>query len=110
MTPPIPRRLLASTARVRVPLPGAAYGGEYGEHREIAGVCLQGADSLRPTDYQLRDTTTGVLFVDAVNSRGAFAVPAGSLVSVDGGPESCVAECREYAEGRRVHHWELVLR
>lgn len=110
MTPPIPRRLLTSTALVRVPDASAAYGGEYEAPREVSRVCVQGSDALRPTDYQLRDAASGVLFIDARNSGGAFAVPAGSLVSVDGGPESCVAECREYAEGGRVHHWELVLR
>lgn len=107
MTAPIPRRALPSSCAVRVP--AREGGGEFGDPVEIRHVRLEAADALRATGYQLRDTATGLLFVDAVSSEGAFAIPAGSLVSVDGGPESCVASCEERRDFGRVHHWEVVL-
>lgn len=66
---------------------------------------------MRATDYQLQDGTSGLLFVDAVNTAGAVELPAGSLVSVDGGPECCVSSCTRCVDERgRVHHWEVELR
>lgn len=108
MTPPIPRRLLTSTAVVRTRVEGG-YGGEFEAPRTIRGVCYQPVDAARRTDWQIRDAPTGVLFVPSA-SPGAFAIPPGSMVSVDGGPESCVGTCDELSVGGRVHHWEVELR
>lgn len=106
MTAHIPKRALPSTCMVRVPKDG---GGEYDEPVAIKHVRFEPKDAIRATDYQLRDTVTGVLIIDSANSDGAFGIPAGSLVSIDGGPESCVSGCTEYSTWSGVHHWEIEL-
>ena len=48
--------------------------------------------------------------MDAVSTEGAFAVPAGSLVSVDGSPPVAATSCVPCPDGMgRVHHWEVAL-
>lgn len=108
---PIPIRLLTSSCTVRAMGidPETGYP-EPGEPREIRRVRYELCAGVRRTPYQTQDGTTGLLFIDAANSPGAFEVPAGSLVSVDGGPECCVAACRRYEDGGCVHHWEVELR
>ena len=50
------------------------------------------------------------MFVDAVNSIGAFDVPAGSRVAVSG-RSMMVAESHACCDlFGRVHHWELKVR
>lgn len=51
---------------------------------------------------------TARVFVDAVNSVGAFEVPPGSRAQVGGLPRMQVRSCKRccVANGR-VHHWEL---
>lgn len=105
--PPIPRRLLTSKASVRVPVPG--FGGTYAEAREISHVCWQPEQPLRRTDHQAGAPCKGTLFIDAVLSEGAFEIPAGSLVSVDGDTECCVQECAALPSPKNVHHWEVTL-
>jgi hypothetical protein len=109
---PIPMRVLTSSVRVRIPVDGAGGYKEYADPATIGNVRYELASGVRPTSYQLQDGTTGVLFIDALNSVGAFDVPAGSLVSVDGAEaECCVAACRRYEGfGGRVHHWEVELK
>lgn len=108
---PIPARLLTSSCTVR-PMeadPATGYP-EPGAPRKIGRVRYELCAGVRRTAYQTQDGTTGLLFIDAANSPGAFEVPAGSLVSVDGGPECCAAACRRFEDGGRVHHWEVELR
>lgn len=108
---PIPPRYMTSTARVRVPQEDAGGHLAYAEPVTIGRVRYELAANVRATDYQLQDGTTGVLFIDAVTSVGAFELPAGSLVSVDGAVEACVSACRRYDAGSgTVHHWEVELR
>lgn len=108
----IPRSLLPFAALVRVPDPASEYGGEHLAPVELRGVRFVAVWELRRQDALLSDGAKGVLYVDAANTQGAFRVPEGSLVSVDGGESwMSVEECREYeAFAGRVHHWELVLR
>lgn len=84
---PIPKRLLPSRAEVRVP---EEEGGRQGfsDKRLLLGVRYEQRASVRATDYQLQDATTGLLFIDAVNTAGAMELPAGSLVSVDAPPSA----------------------
>lgn len=107
---PIPRRLMRSTATVRTPREGG-YGGEYNEPVKIAGVCFDATAGLGVTDHQLQAPARGVLFVDPRVSKGAFEIPAGSLVSVDGEvSEATVHECEAIYGWDGLHHWEYVLR
>lgn len=106
----IPARHMPSIASVRVPLEDGSGHRAYSEPRVISRVRYERSSAARPTEYQLQDCPSGLLFVDAVTSVGAFAIPPGSLVSVDGGPEGCVMSCRELmGPDGRVHHWEVSL-
>ena len=107
---PIPRRLLGSTALVRVPKDGE-YGGEFEEPVEIGHVRLQPAHGVRMESYRFTDPNpVGLLFVDAKNSEGAFEIPVGSLVSVDGADWASVRTVAAYPDFyRNVHHWEVEL-
>ena len=109
MTPPIPRRLLDSDASVRVPVADGGLGGRYADPVELHHVRFEPADAADRSDWQTRGGVRGTLFVDAVNTEGAFAVPVGSLVSVDGSQEAAVTACDELRTMGRVHHWEVTL-
>ena len=107
---PIPKRLLPSRAAARILTEDGGRQG-FSPPVELLGVRYEQRASVRATDYQLQDATTGLLFIDAVNTAGAMELPAGSLVSVDGATECCVASCTRYVDERgRVHHWEVELR
>lgn len=104
----IPKRLLPHTALVRLPDDEADYNGHFesGE-RTIAHVRYDRTASIRRTDYQLQDGTTGLVFIDAVNSEGAFEVPTGSTLTIDG-TELFVNVTRAFEDiNGHVHHWEL---
>lgn len=109
MTSPIPRRLLPSNASVRVRIADGGMGGRYEEPVELRHVRFEPQDAAENLSWQLRSGTKGTLFVDAASTEGAFAIPAGSLVSVDGGPEAAVTGCEELRCFGRVHHWEVAL-
>ena len=87
---PIPVRLLAEDAVVRVP-DGA---GGFAEGVEISHV----------------RSGSGKVYVDALNSAGAFEVPAGSRIDI-GDHSYLVVECRRCEDfNGHVHHWELTVR
>lgn len=104
---PIPVCAMPSTLAVRVPKADAKYGGEFEEAVAIEHVRFDQEVPERKTGYQLSDGSKGVVFVDRVTSTGAFAVPVDSLVSVDGGDEMAVVNCRPRTGFAEVHHWEL---
>ena len=111
MLAPIPLSLLPDTALVKVPAEGD-YGGEYAPDATISHVRFDSTSALRVSEYVSDDGAQGVLYVDAANSGGAFAIPEGSLVSVDGGKTWMAAlSVSEYmCFGGAVHHWEVELR
>ena len=86
---PIPRRLPPDDMLV---LPSDGQGG-YGDARMVRHVRLGLADGV--ADDPHRDSArSGRVFVDAVNSRGAFEVPADSRVVVGSLPGMRVLRCR----------------
>ncbi|MBQ9001538.1 MAG: minor capsid protein [Eggerthellaceae bacterium] len=100
---PIPRRLLADDMRVCVP---DGRGG-FAAPVEVSGVCFQGGQSVSGDAHRAADAGGGTVFVDAVNSEGAFEVPAGSRVEI-GGASLYVRECKRLRGfNGRIHHWEL---
>ena len=107
--PPIPISALPSAMQVRVPRDGD-YGGSYAEPVTVSNVRYDRSSRLLSRDYVLTDGASGVVFVDAANSPGAFEVPEGSLVSIDGGDEVAVIRCERFQPFGEVHHWELVVR
>ena len=107
----IPRSLLPSTALVETPDTASKRGGAFNAPVAIEHVRYESSASVRRTDYQLRDGTTGTLYVDAVGSVGGFDIPETSRVQVDGGEWRSVNACHRYDErDGRAHHWEVELR
>lgn len=102
---PIPRRLLPDDAEVQL----ERFDGEYGEPIRLSGVRFERAQSSCDDAHRSADAGAGTLFVDAVNTSGAFEVPVGSRVDVRG-RSYYVSRC-ECLEGfwGRAHHWELEL-
>lgn len=100
---PIPRSALPDTMTVREPLPD----GSFGDPRIVAGVRFERAQRMSDDAHRSADAGGGTVFVDAVNSVGAFEVAAGSRVAV-GGRSMVVAESHACCDlFGRVHHWEL---
>ena len=103
---PIPVRLLADDAVVRVP-DGA---GGYAEGVSVSRVRFRRTQSVVDDDHRSADAGAGKVYVDALNSVGAFEVLAGSRIDIDGN-SYYVAECRRCEDfNGHVHHWELVVR
>ncbi|MDD6601758.1 minor capsid protein [Parafannyhessea umbonata] len=100
---PIPRRLLPDDMLV---YPSDGQGGR-GAARLVRHVRLELADEVSDEPHR-ESAPAGRVFVDAVNSAGAFEVPAGSRVVVGSLPGMLVRRCRRCAVVRgQVHHWEL---
>lgn len=103
---PIPVRLLPNSCLVREP---AADGG-FGEPRAISRVRFERAQSVVADAHRSADAGAGTLFVDAVTSAGAFEIPVGSRVEVDGRSYVAAKVSRFEGFNGRVHHWEVELR
>lgn len=102
---PIPTRLLPDDMLV---FPSDGQGG-YGQTKLIRHVRLELCDQV-VDDPVHGSATVGRLFVDAVNSKGAFEIPAGSKVLVGDLPRMWVRSCKRCCVIRgQVHHWELQL-
>lgn len=109
---PIPKTLLTSSCTVRTPVEGPGGHPGYSEPRRISNVRYERARGLSASSpYRRQGAGGGTLYIDARSSAGAFEVPAGSLVSVDGAACEACAESTERFEGPggRVHHWEVTL-
>ena len=103
---PIPLRLLAEDAVVRVP----DGDGGYAEGVAVSHVRFARMQSVVHDEHRLADAGSGKVYVDALNSGGAFEVPAGSRIDI-GGHSYYVAECGRCEDfNGHVHHWELVVR
>ncbi|MDN0068609.1 putative minor capsid protein [Collinsella ihumii] len=101
---PIPRRLLPDDMLVFLP----AEGDGRGESRLVRHVRFERSQETVADAHRSADAGRGTVFVDAVNSEGAFEVPAGSRVLVGAGPSMMVRACRRCRVVRgQVHHWEL---
>ncbi len=102
---PIPRRMLDKSVTVAEPLADGAYGNE----RELAPVRFVRKHEV-VADAHRADAITGTVYVDAVMTAGAYEIPAGSRVAIDG-VSMLAAAVRRYEGARgRVHHWEIDVR
>nr|DAE80265.1 MAG TPA: Minor capsid protein [Caudoviricetes sp.] len=102
---PIPARLLAEDAVVRVS-DGA---GGFTEGIVVSHVRFARTQSAANDDHRSADAGSGKVYVDAVNSAGAFEVPAGSRVEI-GRHSYYVRECSRCEDfNGHVHHWKLVV-
>lgn len=103
----IPRRLLPDDMLVWTD----AADGTRGEARMIRHVWFERTQQEASDAHRLADAGGGTVFVDAVNSVGAFEVPVGARVLIGAGPSLHVAECKRCCVVRgAVHHWELTVR
>ena len=103
---PIPARLLDDDAVVRVP---DGEGG-YAEGVEVSHVRFARKQSVADDGHRSADAGAGKVYVDALNSAGAFEVPAGSRIDI-GDHSYLVVECRRCEDfNGHVHHWELTVR
>lgn len=100
---PIPRRLLPDDMLV---YPSDGQGG-YAGARMVRHVRYEHENAV--VDDPHRGTATGgKVSVDAVNSTGAFEVPAGSRVLIGALPGMQVRSCKRCCVVRgQVYHWEL---
>lgn len=103
---PIPLRLLAEDAVVRVP----DGDGGYAEGVAVSHVRFARTQCVVDDDHRSADAGRGKVYVDALNSDGAFEVPTGSRIDI-GGHSYYVAEVKRCEDfNGHVHHWELVVR
>ena len=107
MLRPLPLAALPDDMEVRVPV-DAPYGGALEEEpRLVRHVCFQPSEGIAPSQHVFQDGSRGLVFVDAVNSGGAFEVPVGSVVSIGGREDMTVVACTPHSPFGVTHHWEL---
>lgn len=110
---PIPKTALYDSALVKVPKMDAdAYDGVSGYERSVAisNVRWERRENIKPSQHVFSDGSTGLLYIDRVNSVGAFEIPVGSLVTIRGEEKFVVETFPAYELNGIVHHWEVELR
>ena len=103
---PIPQRLLPDVITVQAPIDGD-WGGEYGKPATIENVRFDSSTGTIRNVYQFEDESQGLIYVDAVTSTGAFEIPVGSKITLNGEKLSVVKNNRYETFNGRVHHWEV---
>ena len=100
---PIPRGALPDVMTVRLEQPD----GSFGEPVLVANVRFEETQSMCGDAHRSADSGAGKVFVDAVNSIGAFDIPAGSRVTIRGHSFAVrkVHRCEDLFG--RCHHWEI---
>jgi hypothetical protein len=105
----IPKRLLTDIADVRVPLDTQGYGG-YAEAVTLINVRFEQSQETVGGGYAMASPVKGMLYIDAVNTEGAFELPAGTMVRINGETaECCVSRCKACKAYGQIHHWECEL-
>lgn len=106
-TQPIPLCALQHTMTVQEPDTSSSYDGKYLAPATVENVRFEYKESLNPKVYQLAENAKGRIWVDAVNSYGAYAVSRGAKVKVND-EEMKVLTCAPYETfNGHLHHWEL---
>ena len=101
---PIPRSMLRDCVVVRVPDGEDGFKGG----RPLGCVRVQPVDVVSEDGHR-SSTGGGLMYVDRVNSVGAFEIPVGSRVECRG-MDYLVRECRRFEDSDGTcHHWELTL-
>ena len=100
---PIPKAALPDVMTVRLQQDD----GGFGEPVVVAGVRFDETQREGTDAHRSADNGSGVVFVDAVNTAGAFEVPVGARVAIRG-RSYIVRECYRADDlFGRCHHWEL---
>lgn len=107
----IPTRLLPLTVEVQAPDDDAQGQGAYLAPVAVGHVRLDRSEGLTNSDAVMTDGTAGTLYIDAVNSEGAFDIPTGSRVRLEGETRwHGVGQVRRFETfDGAVHHWEVTL-
>lgn len=106
-TQPIPLCVLPHTMTVWEPDSSSDYDGKYLAPTTVESVRFEYKEALNPKQYQLAENAKGRIWVDAVNSEGAYAISRGAKVKVNS-EEMKVLTCAPYETfNGRLHHWEL---
>ena len=112
---PMVESLLPSTLVVRGRVEDSEYGDEWSEPVEIQHVRFTRSSEFSVVNnsgvtsgYVFQDGSRGLIYVDAVNSSGAFDIPEGSEVRVDGGERMEVVKVTkcDNLDGT-LHHYEI---
>lgn len=115
---PLPPSTLPSTMTVRSPIEDSEYGDEWTQPATIGHVrfsrvaefALQQNGAVQG-GYVFADGSKGLVYVDAASSDGAFEVPEGSEVRIDGGEAmEAVKVTRHDSLDGTAHHWEVEVR
>lgn len=104
----IPKKILNDTAIVEEPDTSGRYGDRFLQPRTIGRVYFEPKVSSVSRTWAEDKSVSGVLFIDAVNSVGAFAPKLRSRITV-GEFTGTVAYIQEFKPYGRVHHWEVAL-
>ena len=99
---PIPKGKLDKTMVVCAPRPD----GTFAEPVAIIGVGFHERQEAC-ADAHRSARGGGWVFVDAVNSKGAFSVPVGSRVTISGRAYTVLENIMIGNLWSRPHHWEL---
>ena len=102
MFAPIKKGELCKTMVVCTPRPD----GTYSDPVAIIGVGFHEFQKASK-DAHRSASGGGWVFVDAVNSKGAFSVPGGSLVTIGGHSYTVLENIMIGNLWSRPHHWEL---
>lgn len=103
----IQRNALPDTILVRELDTSTEYDGEYLAPYEIKHVRFEKSEALNRNAYQLCEGAKGRIFIDAVNSEGAKAIPVGAKVSINNTANMSVLACTELRTFNKIHHWEV---
>lgn len=101
---PIPKQLLNETMQVYEPTDD----GGLSEPKTVRNVRFERTHEIA-TDAHRSDMVGGTVFVDATISEGAYEVPAGSRLEINGENFLVKSVTRLCAANGHVHHWELVV-
>ena len=116
---PLPASVLPSTMAVYEPASDDEHGGSYAAKPvTVSNVRFERAAERRDASsggaqggYAYSDDSRGTVYVDAASSAGAYEVPEGSLVAIDGGDAMEVVRVQrfDHPDGA-CHHWEVAVR
>lgn len=102
---PIPRGYLPDTCTVR----RRQSDGTFGDAQVIGHVRFDYVQSASSDAHRFADAGSGTLFLDAVNSDGAFELTVGDRVDIDGHSYFVSKVKRFRGLNGRMHHWEVEL-
>jgi len=105
----IPRALMPDELYVWEPDDSSEYDGAYSTTaKRIYNVRFDSNSPIKDSEYQTSDGMKGVIFIDARTSKGAYQIPEGSLVSLDGVTKMVAIKVTPYKTLHgRIHHWEI---